>query len=158
VTSAAELAATIAGTSLSMAQDIAQAYAGGAMNSLVVITRQSGFNTATGEYNSPGANPTVIYDDAETAGAGAKAGVMPTSGPVQMSFADEPEYYDNITVMIPEHACSPKIDDIVQVINGPDDDIIGRYFRVLGVGVGGRITPSVRLTCTGIAPSKQWSP
>lgn len=141
--------------SLMFAQSMARPYAEGAMNSLVLITRSGGFNDLAGEYD-----PTlsqVIYDDPDYPGTGAKAGVTMTTGPVTMDFGDEPQYFDNIQVMIPkEIALVPRIDDILRIMAGPDVQLTGRFYRVVSVVAGGRISPSNQLQCSGAAPSKQW--
>jgi hypothetical protein len=52
---------------------------------------------------------------------------------------------------------NPRVDDIVLVMANPDSDMVGRYFRVMGVPVGGRVNASSALSVVGIAPSRQWS-
>ena len=141
--------------SMTFAQTIARPYAEGAMNSLVLITRSGGFNDDTGEYDPTLAQ--TIYDDDVMEGFGAKAGVTVTTGPIPMEFGDEPQYFDNLTVWIPKGtAKNPRIDDIVRIMASPDGNLIGRYYRVVSVTAGGRLSPSNQLQCTGAAPSKQW--
>lgn len=152
------LAELITRKSMSYAQSLARPYAEGAMNSLVLITRNGGFDEAAGEYN-PGLKATV-YDDVDFPTFGAKAGVTMTTGPITVNYGDEPEYLDNIQVMIPKSApglfMNPRIDDIVRIMANPDASLWGRFYRVQSVVAGGRISTSNTLLCSGAAPSKQW--
>lgn len=149
--------------SLDFGQQMAEQFADGMMNSLVVISRpgDSGYNETTREYTPPQA--TVVYDaldeDGEPTGAGGIAGITPADGPITFSVGDEPTYYESITAHIP-FSCpiQPRIDDVVLVIANPDRDLVGRRFRITDVPAGGRINPDTTLTCVGIAPSRQWSP
>lgn len=149
------IAAALVRKSLSLAQSMVQPYAEGAMNSLVRITRTGVYNAAEGEYD-PGAE-VVVYADDEDPEIGAKAGVTASASSGQMDFGDEPAYFDTITVMIPRGAFHPRIDDVVRIMACPDANLIGRYFRVVSVPAGGRLFPSITLTCSGVAPSKQWN-
>lgn len=155
------LAAAVARRSMTFATRAARASAAGSMNSLVVITRPSDqtegdYDLVTREY-TPG-EAAVIYDDEDTPGAGAIAGITVAQGPLQMDLGDEPQYYSSLTVYIPSPVPSvPRINDLVHVIASPDQPIIGRWFRVMDVPVGGRIDASFELQCQGIAPSREWS-
>lgn len=151
------LAAAIAQKSIAYAQRLAQSTSEGSMNSRVVIRRPGlpGFNPVTREYDP--AVPAVIYDHESIPGAGGVAGITPAQGASYMDVGDEPQYYDSASVMIPQSAPrNPMINDIVQVVASPDADIVGRFFRVVGVPVGGRIVGSIAMSCTGIAPSREW--
>jgi len=142
---------------MAYAQQLAQPAAEGAMNSLVVITRPgtATFDETSREYQNGTASP--IYDDPDFPGVGAKAGITLASGPITMNLGDEPQYYSSATISIPQSApINPRIDDIVLVTANQDKDMIGRYFRVVDVPVGGRISASIDLSCVGIAPSRQW--
>ena len=148
------VAGLVARRSMSFAQGLARRSAVGAMNSLVRITRAGGWDTGSFEYDP--AQTQVVYDDADYPGTGAIAGVTPASGSVTMDIGDEPQYFSSLTVYIPQAApINPRIGDLVQVMANPDADIIGSYYRVTDVPVGGRLTSSITLRCTGIAPSKE---
>lgn len=149
------LAAALVRKSLSLAQGMVQPYAEGAMNSLVVITRKGVYNADEGEYD-PGATVTV-YADSEDPTIGAMAGITSTSSSGSMDLGDEPAYFDTITVMIPRGSLLPRIDDDVHVMAAPDTNLINRHFRVISVPAGGRLFPSITLTCSGVAPSRQWN-
>lgn len=140
--------------SLGFAQRIGQAHATGAMNSLVVISRAGSWDQSRYEYDPD--TPTVVYDDPDSPGAGLQAGVTPAEGPITMELGDENQYFSNVTVYIPQTApINPRIDDLVKVTSCPDPEIEGRYFRVMDVPVGGRLSASIALACTGIAPSRE---
>ena len=140
--------------SLAFAQRLARQHAEGAMNSLVVIRRKGVWSEADYEYDPE--SPQTIYDDPDTPGAGAKAGITLAQGPMELQIGDEPEYYSSVTVYIPQTApTNPRVNDLVYVIHCPDPDIEGRVFRVLDVPSGGRISASIALSCTGVAPSRE---
>ena len=140
--------------SLAFAQRRAQQAADGGMNSLVVITRNGQWSETDYEYD-PGVAK-VIYDDLETPGGGAIAGITDTSGGGSFDIGDEPTYTDSVRVTIPQSAPkNPRINDLVKVVASPDTDIVGRVFRVVDVTVGGRLTASIAMTCTGVAPSRE---
>jgi hypothetical protein len=141
--------------SISFAQGYVEPFAEGAMNSLVLITRRGVYNAAEGEYD-PSAE-IAVYDDDTLAGTGARAAVTITSGGGTLEFGDEPAYFDSIMVRVPRRSLRPRIDDVVRVMAGPDINLTGRYFRVIGVPAGGILMPSIALSCTGVAPSKQWN-
>lgn len=145
----------VAQRSLAFAQRLSRLHAEGAMNSLVVIKRKGVWSDTEYEYDPD--IPTTIYDDVDTPGAGAAAGVTPAQGPMEMSIGDEPEYYSSITVYIPQSApVNPWVNDLVYVISCPPDDTLnGRVFRVMDVPAGGRLSASIALSCTGIAPSRE---
>jgi hypothetical protein len=144
----------VAARSLAFAQNVAQHHAEGSMNSLVIITRPDGWNATTFEYD-PAAN-TVIYDDPDNPGAGAKAGISLQTGSVQADYADEPTYTSSTTVYIPQSATStPQIDDLVEVVACPDPETQGQIMRVVDVTMGGRIIASIALSVTVNPPSKE---
>lgn len=153
------LAAAAARLSLAYGQQLAMDFAVSAMNSLVLITRpgSSGYDQTTREYSPP--NTVVVYDSVVVPGAGDIAGVTSANGPITYNIGDEPTYYESLTVTIPTTCpIQPRIDDLVTIKDNPDRDLINRVFRVTDVPAGGRINPSTTLTCTGIAPSRQWEP
>ena len=141
--------------SISFAQSYVEPFAEGTMNSLVVITRRGVYNAAEGEYD-PSAE-IAIYDDDQVPGIGARASVTSTAGGGTLEFGDEPAHFDSINVRIPRRTIRPRIDDVVRIMAGPDANLTGRYFRVIGAPAGGILLPSVTLSCTGVAPSKQWA-
>jgi len=141
--------------SISFAQGQIEPFAEGSMNSLVLITRRGTYNAAEGEYD-PTAE-VAVYDDLDVPGTGARASVTSTSGAGTYEFGDEPSYTDSISVRIPRRSLRPRIDDVVRIMAGPDANLTGRYFRVVGVPAGGILLPSIQLSCTGVAPSKQWN-
>ena len=147
------LAQQLSKRSLAFAQSVAVPYAEGAMNSLVTITRYGGWTPVAGEYGV--GTPQVIYDDETTPGAGAPAGITPTSGPVTLNMGDEPEFYDGINLYIPLSAPTlPMIDDVVKVVSSPDPQFSGRQFRVTSVVGSGRLISSIHMMAQGIAPSR----
>lgn len=154
-----ELARLVARRSLALAQSLAQPYALGNMNSLVIITRHGGWDPAKGEYLPPSAE-TVIYADEDwddndpLTHIGGPAGVTPTQGPVTLSFGDEPLYLDSVDVYIPKAANLPRIDDKVLVQSGPDPQFSGREYSVNSVIGSGRLVSSIHLRCSGTAPSR----
>lgn len=154
-----DLRSLIVRKSLSLAQGMIEPHAIGAMNYLVVITRRGSWDADTREYDEDAV--VTVYDDDETPGIGAAAGVLATAGPMSTTFGDEPTDYDSVSVVIPRHRpgwpLNPRKDDIVQIMAGPDDDIIGRFFQVDSVPAGGRLLPSNRLECSGVAPDKRWT-
>lgn len=147
--------------SLDYGQQLAEQFADGTMNSLVVISRpgDSTYDEISREYTPPRSK--VIYDVLDNAGnptgVGDIAGITSASGPITFSVGDEPTYYESITVHVP-FSCpiQPRIDDVVLVMSNPDRDLVNRRFRVTDVPAGGRINPSTTLSCVGIAPSRQW--
>jgi hypothetical protein len=141
--------------SIRVAQSRIEPFAEGSMNSLVLITRRGIYNADEGEYD-PTAE-VAVYDDPDLPGTGARAAVTSTSSSGTYEFGDEPTYTDSISVKIPRGSMRPRIDDVVRVIAGPDQNLTGRYFRVVGVPAGGVLMPSIQLSCTGVAPSKQWN-
>lgn len=136
--------------SLAFAQEHSQTYAEAVMNSTVRITRPASatYDEATREYNRPVVSAVYTGD----------AGITVAAGPITYSVGDEPTYYSSITCYVP-HALDilPRIDDVIEVLTGPDADLNGRAFRVTDVPVGGRISTSMALSATGIAPSRQWT-
>lgn len=147
------LAQSVARRSLAFAQSLAQPYADGAMNSLVVITRYGGgWNAAEGEYED--GSPETIYDDLDFPGIGARAGITPTQGPIVANFGDEPEYSDSVDIFIPKTARLPMIDDAVVVTAGPDPQFRNRQYRVTSVIGSGRLVSSIHLMAVGTAPSR----
>lgn len=141
--------------SLSYAQNYSRQHVEGAMNSLVIVTRSGAFNPDTGEYDPT--NAVVLYDDADYPGVGGQAGVTPTSGPINFSGGDEAVFFDSITVYIPKYMpIKPRIGDVIQVMAGPDNNVLGRFFRVTSVPAGGRLVPSNAMQASGLAPSRQW--
>lgn len=155
--SGVSLAQQLVRKSLLVAQFMVEPYANGAMNSLVRITRNGTWNQSGGEWDPTGT--AVIYADDQDPELGAAAGITGSTGPSYLDVGDEPEYYDMISVMIPRSSqAEPQIDDLLQVMYSPDVDIIGRYFRVTGFSVGGRLMPSTTMQCSGLAKSKRWGP
>lgn len=147
---------SLAAKSLRFATQMAQAHSVGSMNSLIVITRTGSYDNVLREYDSSASQ--TIYDNLQSAGAGAKAGISNTQGPTSLSLGDETQYYSSITVYIPQDGPSTnvRIGDTVRVVSCPDNDIDGRIFRVTNLDVGGRIHSSISMQATGIAPSKEW--
>ena len=139
---------------LSFAQAQVEPHAEGAMNYLVRITRNGVWMPESGEYDPSG--EAVIYADSLDRSTGAMAGVMPTSNAGTSMIGDEPEYLDALTVVIPRSAPEIIINDMLQVMAGPDTGILGRYFRVTSVDAGGRLMPSQTLSCQGVAKSREW--
>lgn len=148
------LSTLIVRKSIRFAQAQIEPFAEGAMNYLVRITRNGAWSSATGEYDPAG--ETVVYADTDDPSIGAMAGVLPTSASGTSLIADEAEYTDSLTVLIPRSAPEIIIGDMVQVMAGPDTGIIGRYFRVDSVDAGGRLQPSQTISCTGVAKSRDW--
>jgi hypothetical protein len=154
---AMSLVAQLAAKSLAYASGLAKANSLGSMNSLVIITRRGTYDLDSREYDPAAVE--VLYDDPDHPGAGAIAGVASTSGPMSLSLGDEPAYYSSLTIYIPQDTPGKhiRIDDVVHIIATPDNYAVGRLYRVSDVPAGGRIFSSIELSCTGIAPSKQWS-
>jgi hypothetical protein len=147
----------VAAMSLAFGAKVAQAHAEGAMNSLVRITRPDGWNSVTFEYDDT--QNTVVYDDPDTPGAGAMAGVSLQTGSVQSDYADEPTYTSSTHIYIPQDApTTPQIDDLVEIIYCPDREAQGQIMRVTDVTVGGRIIASIDLSVTVNPPSKEIVP
>lgn len=147
----------IARRSMKLADRFARSSAEGTMNSLVRITRpgEATYDEETREYG-PGLQ-LLIYSDPLDPAKGGIAGITPAQGPITMELGDEPQYYSSVTVYLPQSAPkNPRINDIVEVLGSPDGDMVGRRFRVVDVPAGGRITASIALQCTGIAPSREW--
>lgn len=155
-----ELARLVARRSLAFAQTLAQPYALGNMNSLVIISRHGGWDPATGEYKPP-SEDVVIYADEDydpedpLTHIGGPAGVTPTQGPITLGFGDEPFYQDSIDIYIPKSApILPRIDDVVLVQSTPDPQFINRQFTITNVVGSGRIVSSIHLRAQGPAPSR----
>lgn len=146
------LSQAVARRSLSLAQELAQPYSVGAMNSLVVIERYGGWDAGKGEYDDTAEQ--VIYDDPDFPGIGAPAGVTPTQGPITSDFGDEPQYSDSVNVYIPKSAPLPMIDDVVIVTAGPDPQFVNRHYKVTSVAGSGRLVSSIHLLAIGTAPSR----
>lgn len=153
--SRASLTTGLTRKSMAFATTVAIAHALGAMNSLVLIERDGGYDEATREYDLE--KTVTIYDNALVPGSGGEAGVVVTDGPSTMDIGDEPAYFDALTVYIPQHSPNlPRIDDLIFVMATPDADLVDRVFRVTSVANGGRILASNRISAVGVAPSKQW--
>lgn len=149
-------AALVVRRSMSLAQSMVEPYMAGTMNSLVRITRRGGWDPVLAEYSDDVV--TVLYADDVDPSLGAKAGVAISTGPLSTTFGDEPESTDSISVYIPRSAPAAfQIDDLVQIMAGPDSSMIGRWFQVDSVPAGGRLMPSIRLECSGRAPDKSWT-
>lgn len=150
------LAQAVARRSLAFAQELAQPYSVGSMNSLVLVERYGGWDADAGEYDDAAAS--VIYDDPDFPGLGARAGITPTQGPITSDFGDEPVYQDSINLYLPKsaftHETLPMIDDHVTVLASPDPQFSGRAFKVTSVVGSGRLVASVHLTAVGTAPSR----
>lgn len=149
--------AGLAAKSLRFASAMAKAHSVGSMNSLVVITRSGIYDPVSREYDTSAKQ--TLYDNFTNPGAGGIAGVASTTGASSLSLGDEPQYYSSVIVYIPQESPTKNlmINDIVQIIYCPDNDIIGRLFRVDDIPVGGRLYSSIPLHCTGIAPSREWT-
>lgn len=155
-----EFARLVARRSLAFAQSIAQPYALGNMNSLVIITRHGGWDPNTGEYKPP-EEDVVIYANEDydpldpLTHIGGPAGITPTQGPIVLGYGDESSYEDSVGVFIPKTApILPRIDDVVLVMAGPDPQFFGRQFRVDAVTGSGRIVSSIKMRASGAAPSR----
>ena len=150
------LAQSVARRSLAFAQQLAQPYSEGTMNSLVIVTRYGGWDSSKGEYDDE--TPELIYDDPDFPGIGARAGITPTQGPITSDFGDEPQYSDSINLYLPKgaftHETLPMIDDVVVVTASPDPQFSGREFTVTSVVGSGRLVASVHLLAVGTAPSR----
>ena len=151
------IVAALATKSLNFASVMAKAHSIGSMNSLVIVTRIGEYDPVSREYDTTAKQ--TLYDNFGSPGAGAKAGVASTGATSGMSIGDETQYYASVTIYIPQESPTKNlmVNDIVQVIYCPDNDINGRYFRVDSIPVGGRIYSSIPLHCTGIAPSREWA-
>lgn len=138
-----------------LAQPIAEAYATANMVAKVRITRPDGwaFNPETGQ-ETPKPD-FVVYP---VAGEDGRARIYPVSGAVIQGMGDEPQYFDTTYVSIPLVTTNtPRIDDVIEVIEHKDPRTVGRLFRCTGHEVGGQLPAVQRMSATGIAPSKQWS-
>ena len=140
--------------SILFAQAQIEPFAEGAMNYLVRITRNGAWSAAEGEYDPTG--EFVVYADPDDPSLGAIGGVMTTSPSGTSLIADEAEYTDSLTVVVPRSAPEIIINDMLQVMAGPDSGIVGRYFRVTSVDAGGRLQPSQTLSLTGVAKTRDW--
>lgn len=151
------LVAQLTARSIRLAGEIAREHSEGAMNALVTLTRRGTYDEVSREYDA-GADE-VLYDNLSEPGMGAMAGVSTTTNEVAMDLGDEEQHYSSVTVYLPQDGPTknPRVHDIVKVVAAPEQDIVGRHFRVVGVPVGGRIYSSITLTCVGIAPSREWS-
>ena len=152
-----DLVANLTAYNLAFATEYATHHAEGAMNSLITLTRRGSYDEVSREYDESATE--VIYDNFSDPGTGARAGVATATGPMNYSVGDEPTYYSSVKVFLPQDGPTknPRVDDVVYVVASPEDDIVGRYFRVIDAPVGGRIHASMELQCVGIAPSRQWS-
>ncbi len=136
--------------STTMVRPLAQAYAEGNMIATVRLTRPAKpvFDRRTGGLAAMGAEG-VIYS-----GPGRVYGVQ---GPVQYAVGDEPTYFSSTFVSIPITAGKPRVDDVVEVLDHPDPNIVGRSFRVQDVEAGGQIPVVHRMQVVGIQASRQWT-
>lgn len=138
-------------TDFTMAARYAKAYAESLMIATVKIERKGApaFDSVTGAVSSGAPSP--IYEG--------KARIWSVTGPMQLSFGDEPTYYSNTFATIPVATEPiPRIDDVLTVINHPGDPgIEGRVFQVKDVEAGGQFLPSRRLQLVGVQESKQWA-
>ena len=144
-----ELSSQVARRSIVLAQMFAVAISQGAMNSTIIIRRPSlvGFDETTRKYTE--SSKAVLYTG--------DAGLTPATGSSQFDLGDEPTYYSSVNCLLPQSSPHVQIDDVIEVVTSPDDGIVGRFFRITDVPVGGRIAASVSVRAVGIAPSKQWS-
>lgn len=151
------LVADLTAFNLAFATQYATHHAEGAMNSLIILSRQGAYDEVSREYDESAGE--VLYDNFSDPGKGARAGVATAQGPMNFNVGDEPTYYSSVKVYLPQDGPTknPRVDDVVYVVASPEDDIVGRYFRVIDAPVGGRMHASMELQCVGIAPSRQWS-
>lgn len=135
--------------STQLARPYAQAYAEGNMIATVRIVRPSApsFDRATGGLTSMGAE-TLVHE-----GPGR---VYNVTGPVQYALGDEPQYYSSTFISIPITATKPRVDDVVEIVDHPDPNIVGRFFRVQDVEAGGQIPVVHRMQAVGVQASRQW--
>lgn len=154
----AQMYAKVSRRAMTAAQHYASAYADAQRNSLVIVTRNYGFNDGTREWDRTAG--TVIYDDINEAGdhtgLGGPAGVASTSGPMTLDFGDEPASYDTVMIYLPlSMPIDPRIDDLVTIMSSPDNHFAGRTFRIEDVNAGGRLSSSVTCRASGAAPRKE---
>ena len=151
---AAQMYAKVSRRALGMGQYYASAYSDAMRNSLVVLTREYVYNSATHQWDRT--EGTVIYDDTDFPGIGAPAGITSTTGPMVLDFASEETSYDTIKVMFPlSMPVEPRKDDKVIITSSPDRGFTGRSFYVSDVVNGGRMAASITVTAVGEAPSKE---
>jgi hypothetical protein len=135
--------------SLAIAQSFAIAVATSNMNSQVQIKRMAKgvFNETSRQMAQP--SGTLVYDGA--------AGLTVATGSTEIDLGDEITYFSSITCNLPQGSNHIIVDDVIKVMASPDDDLVGRYFRVTDTPVGGRIVASINLRATGIVPSRSWA-
>ena len=97
---------------------------------------------------------TLLTDDGGTTIYNGKAECSVVSGGNPVIVGDETEYWDTMTVNLPDAAPEARIDDMIEVVVTADPDVVGRKFRVTAVESGGLMPAGQKLTCLGVAASR----
>lgn len=154
------LVAALTARSNRVASLFAAAQFEGSMNSMVRITRGGEADPAWDEVTKQvtrDSDETEIYGP-ETVPAGWDpiALVKTVSGPVTMTLADEPQYFQSTFIEIPLWANQPEVDDIVEILRSPDVRLVDRFYRVVDVEHAGQLPLYQRLQVVGIQPGRYW--
>lgn len=86
------------------------------------------------------------------------ATIKTVSGPVTMALGDESQYFSSTFISIPMRARTPEVNDIAEVLTCPDAKLVGRFYRVVDVELGGQLPVVHRMQVVGIQPGPTWRP
>lgn len=117
------------------------------MQSVIKIVRL-GVNSGSFSYD------TGLHTETETIIYSGKAAIGEVTGGNPMLLGDEDQFFSSVQVSIPITAALVIIDDIVEILSGPDPHVIGRTFRVTDVGGGGDIPVEQVINASGVARSR----
>lgn len=134
--------------SIRTATPMARAQAEGSMNAVLAVMRPSEpvFNRATGAFDS--LEETPRYEG--------KGSITIVAGPQQLGLGEEQTFFSNGRAHIPLSAPRPQVDDLVKVVDHPDQSLVGRLFRVLDVAAGGEIPTAYAMQISGAQPGPNW--
>lgn len=140
----ADTLAAMVRQSAKLAQPLAQGYAEGNMTFVVRVSRPGApvFDRTSGR-TRPGP-PVVAYRG--------KAHVGALTGGQSYALGEEQAYFDSTTVSIPL-GNQVLVNDDVEILAGPESDLVGKHFRVIGLGRGGMIPAAISLSVQGTEPS-----
>jgi hypothetical protein len=84
------------------------------------------------------------------------ATIKTVSGPVTMTLGDEPQYFSSTFISIPMRARTPQANDIAEILTCPDEKLVGRFYRIVDVELGGQLPVVHRMQAVGIQPGPYW--
>lgn len=96
----------------------------------------------------------MLASDAATSIYNGKAKCTTVKGGAAVVTGGETEYWDSITIDLPDAAARAHVDDLVTITVTVDPDVQGRVYRVRSVEAGGLMPVGQKLECIGLAASR----